>query len=460
MRSHSFAALALLFSTSALAACGESVAVGTFEDGTGGAGGGEPVTTGGPASGTGGDEPTSSSTGGQGAAPPDAFHLFALQLEGDDAVLLQGEFARGGASNVIDCVAVQTIGSCTLSDCHELDVEQRVTVDAGVASVSVGDDAVTATYDTASPYFSYNGDTDIQMFEGGETARFAVSGSADVPTFATDLDAPPAAENLQQLFNLFGAPTGEDFTFRWTPSPGLENLSLSLSSGTREDGNAKTLRCELDPGTGELEIPGELIVAADQGVNRGVSFSTLRTGVTVGTFEGMIAVIRLVSTSSRCGGLGPEGENVCADDEYCDWSDDSCGGDDGTGVCRPRPASCETNGPVTCACNGESYPSACEAAQHGADVWGGEDLCPAPTVCGGIGGIACEADQFCDFPNDQCGGDDSTGVCRPRPTDCPEPNADEAVCGCTFGDSFGSECLANQAGQDIAPGDGLECGGA
>jgi hypothetical protein len=163
-------------------------------------------------------------------------------------------------------------------------------------------------------------------------------------------------------------------------------------------------------------------------------------------------------SSAPCGGFaGAE----CEDDEYCDWTDDDCGGDDDQGICRPRPTDCQADqGPPACSCSGDNFPSACEAAQQGFDVWGGEDFCLPPVFCGGFGGGECEPDEFCDYRNDLCGAGDESGVCRPRPTECPEPGPNDAVCSCVFGESFESECEANRAGEDVGPGPGLECGGA
>lgn len=69
--------------------------------------------------------------------------------------------------------------------------------------------------------------------------------------------------------------------------------------------------------------------------------------------------------------------------------------------------------------------------------------------CGGLGNLPCAANEYCDFPDGSfCGGDDSTGVCTPRPTDCPEPGG-IPVCGCD-GTEYLGECSAYLAGSDVA----------
>ncbi len=69
-------------------------------------------------------------------------------------------------------------------------------------------------------------------------------------------------------------------------------------------------------------------------------------------------------------------------------------------------------------------------------------------ICGGFAEIGCGPTEYCDFPDGSfCGGDDSTGVCRPRPTLCSEPGGVPA-CGCD-GVDYLFDCNAYVAGTDI-----------
>ncbi len=73
---------------------------------------------------------------------------------------------------------------------------------------------------------------------------------------------------------------------------------------------------------------------------------------------------------------------------------------------------------------------------------------PIVRICGGFAGLTCGPTEYCDFPDGSfCGGDDSTGVCVPRPTECPEPGG-VTVCGCD-GNEYLGECSANFAGIDV-----------
>jgi hypothetical protein len=77
----------------------------------------------------------------------------------------------------------------------------------------------------------------------------------------------------------------------------------------------------------------------------------------------------------------------------------------------------------------------------------------APKPCGGLAGQTCGPDEWCDYTYPEmnwCGGDDGSGVCQPRPQDCP---ADcPGTCGCD-GNFYCNSCMAHAAGYD----DGAPC---
>jgi hypothetical protein len=68
--------------------------------------------------------------------------------------------------------------------------------------------------------------------------------------------------------------------------------------------------------------------------------------------------------------------------------------------------------------------------------------------CGGIAGVQCAADEFCDFPSNSCGFADESGTCQKRPMACDASYS--PTCGCD-GKIYGNPCTANGAGHDVAP---------
>jgi hypothetical protein len=66
---------------------------------------------------------------------------------------------------------------------------------------------------------------------------------------------------------------------------------------------------------------------------------------------------------------GSRGSAPCPDSQFCDFPADSeCGATDRGGTCKPKPEMCTQAYEPVCGCDGETYPSACAAAQKGVSV--------------------------------------------------------------------------------------------
>ena len=164
--------------------------------------------------------------------------------------------------------------------------------------------------------------------------------------------------------------------------------------------------------------------------------------------RGWVSVAGCVAAHSACptpGGCASSAD--CDGTEFCLKPRGECGA---IGACRPIPPELPCDpAHLVCGCDGVSY--TCDDAAYSARTSIASDGECAPPVrsCGGLAGLTCRADEWCDYPDNSCGAFDSLGTCQPRPTSCTFEI--DPQCGCD-GTMHDNTCFANMAGFDVAVG--------
>lgn len=141
-----------------------------------------------------------------------------------------------------------------------------------------------------------------------------------------------------------------------------------------------------------------------------------------------------------CGGLAGL---QCDPGFVCDWADNSCGADDGTGTCRPTPDACTPVEEPACGCDGVVYANPCEAELAGHDVSDAGGCEPPTATDFACGHLFCDSrTEYCERTTSDVVGQPDTWGCRALPGGC----GATPDCACLADEPCGAMCEASGVG--------------
>jgi cysteine-rich repeat protein len=144
----------------------------------------------------------------------------------------------------------------------------------------------------------------------------------------------------------------------------------------------------------------------------------------------------------------------CAPQAVCQRYDDTCKAT--TGICRPRyEGECPAGGAFDfCGCDGNAYPTECDAWAVGVSIQGGDGLnwpVGKKCRCRPEIGLTCRGERFCDMPY-RCTGPawrrSVGGICV-EPLESCDGEPATPVCGCN-GTTFRNDCERRMARVQLA----------
>ncbi len=137
----------------------------------------------------------------------------------------------------------------------------------------------------------------------------------------------------------------------------------------------------------------------------------------------------------------------CANSSYCAVADFSCGSGSLLGSCQPKPANCSpTDDTPVCACNGQTYGSACAARAVGFDLSISKP-CQEPAGTFSCGPLFCRvADQVCRKTIALTEPVPNSYVCLAKPPSCPTGCGCDLCETCPQGKTCGEACSGGEFG--------------
>jgi hypothetical protein len=141
---------------------------------------------------------------------------------------------------------------------------------------------------------------------------------------------------------------------------------------------------------------------------------------------------------------------TCAEGLYCEFQNNGCGFEDGTGTCEPRPTACPES-PIAqpvCGCDGQVYDSECAAEVAGTDVDDYAGNCTPPPQTFRCGHLFCSSmSEYCQIDLSDVVGWPNGYACLPTPGACPDSGA---TCECVADQPCGTQCDTSSGGVTVS----------
>ncbi len=315
-----------------------------------------------------------------------------------------------------------SLAACGADDSHTSDKQEQIGVDFGDEGK---DDSAASPASIEDVSFGDVKTADLSRTAKYRGFRFTGGAGQKVDMYVDGLRGLDTVLYLYKASARTGKPTGRP---------------IAMNDDTRSAG--WTLRTNTTPNPYSSSVNDFALPAAGRYVMLATTYNQAYTGRAEVTVKSPGPAAG--GEGATCGGLrGAQ----CATGFYCDFAQDaSCGFADQTGTCHATPQTRPREYRPVCGCNGQTYGNPCSAHAAGTSVAkdgacaGGEGA-----TCGGLRGLQCQADLYCNF-GAHCGAGDQTGTCGRRPEVCTQQY--QPVCGCD-GRTYGNACSAASHGISV-----------